>query len=61
MARNDFTFGSFGLRFAFALALVLLAYNTSGFSWVGGLTSDMSLVYKTLTDKLNETKTETPG
>lgn len=46
MARNDFTFGSFGPRFAFALALVLLTYNTSGFSWVGGLTSDMPLVYK---------------
>jgi hypothetical protein len=46
MVRNDFTFGSFGLRFAFALALVLLTYNPTGFSWVGGLLSDTSLVYK---------------
>jgi len=46
MARNDFTFSSFGLRFAFALALVLLTYNPTGLSWVGGLLSDTPLVYK---------------
>ncbi len=46
MARNDFTIGSFGLRFAFALALVFLTYNPSGFSWVGWLISDIALVYK---------------
>ena len=46
MARNDFTFASFGLRFAFALALVLLTYNPTGLSWLGGLLSEMALVYK---------------
>ena len=46
MARNDFTLGSFGLRFAFALALVFLTYNPTGFSWVGWLLSETPLVYK---------------
>ncbi len=46
MTRKDFTLAGFGLRFAFALALVLLTYNPSGFSWVGGLFSDTALVYK---------------
>ncbi len=46
MARNDFTFASFSLRFAFALALVLLTYNPTGFSWLGRLLSEMPLVYK---------------
>jgi hypothetical protein len=44
--RKDFTIGSFGLRFAFALALVLLTYNPTDFSWVGGLLSETPLVYK---------------
>ena len=46
MARNDFTLGSFGLRFAFALTLVFLTYNPSGYSWVGWLLSETPLVYK---------------
>ncbi|MCP4768284.1 MAG: hypothetical protein GY875_18700 [Gammaproteobacteria bacterium] len=46
MARNDFTVRSFGLRFAFAFALVFLTYNPTGFSWVGGLFSETPLVYK---------------
>ncbi len=46
MARNDFTFASFGLRFAFALALVLLTYNPTGWSWLGGSLSETPLVYK---------------
>ncbi len=46
MARNDFALSSFGLRFAFAFALVFLTYNPTGFSWVGWLLSDASLVYK---------------
>ena len=46
MAGNDFTLGSFAIRFAFALALVLLTYNPTSFSWVSGLFSDMPLVYK---------------
>ena len=46
MARNNFTFVSFLLRLLFALALVFLTYNPSGFSWVGWLRSDAPLVYK---------------
>lgn len=46
MARKEFTFVSFLLRFIFALALVLLTYNPSGYSWVGWLLSDTALVYK---------------
>jgi hypothetical protein len=46
MARNDFNFGSFMLRFAFALALVFLTYNPSGYSWVGWLQSETPVVYK---------------
>jgi len=46
MARKDFTLRSFGLRFAFAFALVFLTYNPSGFSWVGWLLSETPLVYK---------------
>jgi hypothetical protein len=34
------------LRFAFALALVFLTYNPSGYSWVGWLMSETPLVYK---------------
>ncbi len=46
MARNNFTFVSFLLRLLFALALVFLTYNPSGFSWVGWLLSDAPLAYK---------------
>ena len=46
MARNDFNFGSFMLRFAFALALVFLTYNPSDYSWVGWLRSETPMVYK---------------
>ena len=38
---TQFTFNSFLLRFAFALALVFLTYNPSGYSWVGWLMSDI--------------------
>ena len=44
--RNNFNFVSFLLRLAFALALVFLTYNPSGYSWVGWLMSDTELVYK---------------
>lgn len=43
---TQFTFGSFLMRFAFALALVFLTYNPSGYSWVGWLMSESPLVYK---------------
>ena len=46
MARKDFTLVSFLLRFLFALALVFLTYNPSGYSWVGWLLSDTAPVYK---------------
>jgi hypothetical protein len=46
MARNDFNFGSFLLRFVFALALVFLTYNPSKYSWVGWLMSETPMVYK---------------
>jgi hypothetical protein len=46
MARKDFTLVSFLLRFLFALVLVFLTYNPSGYSWVGWLLSDNPLVYK---------------
>ena len=46
MARIDFTIGSFFLRCLFALALVFLTYNPSGYSWVGWLQSDVAMVYK---------------
>lgn len=46
MTRKDFTLRSFGLRFAFAFALVFLTYNPTGYSWVGWLLSEASLVYK---------------
>jgi len=49
MARNEFTIGSFALRLAFALALVFLTYNPSGYSWVGWLMSETPLVYKVAT------------
>jgi hypothetical protein len=46
MAYRDFNLVSFLLRFAFALALVFLTYNPSGYSWVGWLQSETPLVYK---------------
>jgi hypothetical protein len=46
MARNDFNFGSFLLRFVFALALVFLTYNPSKYSWVAWLMAETPLVYK---------------
>jgi len=46
MARNNFTFVSFLLRLLFAMALVLLTYNPSGFSWAEWLLSDVPMVYK---------------
>lgn len=46
MARQNFDFGSFLLRFAFALALVFLTYNPSEYCWVAWLMSDTPLVYK---------------
>lgn len=46
MPRNDFNIGSFLTRLAFALALVFLTYNPSGYSWVGWLKSDTAMVYK---------------
>jgi hypothetical protein len=46
MTRNDFDFGSFMLRFAFAFALVFLTYNPSDYSWVDWLFSETAMVYK---------------
>ncbi len=46
MPRNDFNFAGFLLRLVFALALVFLTYNPSGYSWVGWLDSDVPAVYK---------------
>ena len=46
MARNDFNFVSFILRFLFAFVLVFLTYNPSGYSWVHWLNSDIAMVYK---------------
>ena len=46
MATQNFNFGSFLLRFAFALALVFLTYNPSDYSWVSWLRSDTPMVYK---------------
>ena len=49
MARNDFDFGSFLLRFLFALLLVFLTYNPSGYSWVHWAQSEVAMVYKAAT------------
>ena len=46
MARNEFDIGSFLLRLLFAVLLVFLTYNPSGYSWVGWLQSDAAMVYK---------------
>ena len=46
MPAHRFTFLSFLWRLGFALLLVLLTYNPSGYSWVSYLLSDIPLVYK---------------
>jgi len=45
MARNDFDFVSFLLRLLFALLLVFLTYNPSGYSWVGLFKMEVEWVY----------------
>lgn len=45
MTRNNFDFGSFLIRLFFAIALVFLSYNPSGYSWVGLLQSEVAMVY----------------
>lgn len=49
MARNEFDIGSFLMRLFFAMALVFLTYNPSGYSWIGWLSSDTPVVYKAAT------------
>lgn len=49
MPRKDFDFASFLLRLLFAVALVFLTYNPSGYSWVGWLDSEVPMVYKAAT------------
>ena len=49
MARTEFTIVSFLLRLLFAMALVFLTYNPSGYSWVGWFNSDTPIVYKAAT------------
>ena len=49
MARNEFDIGSFLMRLLFAMALVFLTYNPSGYSWIGWLSSDTAVVYKAAT------------
>ena len=49
MARRDFNFVSFLLRFLFAALLVFLTYNPSGYSWVEWVQTDIALVYKAAT------------
>lgn len=46
MARKEFDFGSFLLRLLFAVLLVFLTYNPSGYSWVDWLQTDVAMVYK---------------
>ena len=46
MARKEFGFGSFLLRFGASLMLVFLTYNPSDYSWVGWLSSETPMVYK---------------
>jgi len=45
MARNDFNIVSFMLRLLFAMALVFLTYNPSGYSWVGLFKMEVDMVY----------------
>ena len=49
MPRREFDFASFLLRLLFAVALVFLTYNPSGYSWVGWLDSEVPMVYKAAT------------
>ena len=49
MARKEFDFISFLLRFGISLTLVFLTYNPSGFSWIGWLFSETPMVYKVAT------------
>ncbi|MDH3387159.1 MAG: DUF6524 family protein [Gammaproteobacteria bacterium] len=49
MARNEFDIGSFLMRLLFAMALVFLTYNPSGYSWIGWLGSDTPIVYMAAT------------
>ncbi len=44
--RNQFTLVSFLWRFVFALLLVFITYNPSGYSWFHWLTDDVAMVYK---------------
>lgn len=46
MARKEFDFGSFLLRLLFAVLLVFLTYNPSGYSWIDWLKTDVAMVYK---------------
>ena len=46
MARKEFDFSSFLLRFGVSLGLVFLTYNPSGYSWVGWLFSETPMVYR---------------
>ncbi len=46
MARNEFNFAGFLVRLAFALALVFLTFNPSGYSWFHWMTDDGPMVYK---------------
>lgn len=43
---NEFNTLSFGLRYLFAVLLVLLTFNPSGYSWVHWLSSETPAVYK---------------
>ena len=49
MVRKEFDVSSFLLRFGVSLVLVLLTYNPSGYSWVGWLFSETTMVYKVAT------------
>jgi len=48
-SQNDFNALSFFLRFLFAILLVFLTFNPSGYSWVHWLTSETPAVYKAVT------------
>jgi hypothetical protein len=45
MPRKDFNFVSFLLRLLFAMALVFLTYNPSGYSWIGLFGKEVEMVY----------------
>lgn len=46
MPRGEFNFVSFLYRLVFSVALVLLTYNPSGWSWVAFLSAEIATVYK---------------